>query len=131
MSKTTYHDPKLVLSLDWVSRWLRLTEPEAEVLFDPGAWLDPADHCSEASSFPGGKEENTGSASKLSDRLTMGSVEVTSIEPVKLVSPNRDIIPCASWPPGNSVRTTLASTSPAVSLAVKVTGTDMLAEGFA
>ena len=28
---------------------------------------------------------NTGSASKLSDRLTMGSVEVTSIDPVKLV----------------------------------------------
>ena len=32
MSETTYHDPKLALSLDWVSRWLRLTEPEAAVL---------------------------------------------------------------------------------------------------
>ena len=37
MSETTYHDPKLALSLDWVSRWLGLTEPETEVLFDPGA----------------------------------------------------------------------------------------------
>ena len=69
--------------LDWVSRWLGLTEPGAEVLFDPGAWLDLADYCAEASSSPGGKEENTGSASKLSDRLTMGSVEVTSIDPVQ------------------------------------------------
>ena len=47
------------------------------------------DHCAEASSSPGGKEENTGSASKLSYRLTMGSVEVSSIDPVKLVGPNR------------------------------------------
>ena len=44
-------------------------------------WLDLFDHCAEASSSPGGKEENTGAASKLSDRLTMGSVEVTSIDP--------------------------------------------------
>ena len=32
----------------------------------------------ESTVSPGGKEENTGSASKFSDRLTMGSVEVTS-----------------------------------------------------
>ena len=50
-----------------------------------GIWLDLTDHCAEASSSPGGKEENTGAASKLSDRLTMGSVEVTSSDPVKLL----------------------------------------------
>ena len=60
----------------------------------------------------------------------MGSVEVTSIDPVKLVRSNSSDMPCAAWPPGDSVLLTLASTSPAVSLAVKVTGTDM-AEGFA
>ena len=88
------------------------------------------DHCAEASSSPGGKEENTGSASKLSDRLTMGTEEVTSIDPVKLVRPNRDSIPCAAWPPGNNVLSTLASTCPAASLAVKVRRADV-AEGFA
>ena len=58
-----------------------------------GIWLDLTDHCAAASSSPGGKEENTGAASKLSDRLTMGSVEVTSIDPVKLVRPNNSAMP--------------------------------------
>ena len=49
-----------------------------------------------ASSSPGGKEENTGAASEWIDRLTMGSVEVTSRDPVKLLRPNRGAIFCAS-----------------------------------
>ena len=60
----------------------------------------------------------------------MGSVEVTSSDPVKLLRPNSDPIPCASWPSGNSVRTTLASICPAASLAVKVTWA-AVAEGLA
>ena len=34
---------------------------------------------------PGGREENTGAASRFSDRDTMGSVEVTSSDPLKRV----------------------------------------------
>ena len=79
---------------------------------------------------PGGKEENTGSASKLSDRLTMGTVEVTSIDPVKLLRSNSSDMPSAAWPPGGSVLLTLGSTSPAVSLAVKVTVAEV-SEGLA
>ncbi len=51
----------------------------------------------------------------------MGTEEVTSSDPVKLVAPNSDDMPCASWPPGNSVLSTLASNRPAAFLAVKVT----------
>ena len=95
-----------------------------------GVWLDLADPCAAAFSSPGGKEENTGSASKLSDRLTMGSVEVISSDPVKLLRPNRSTIFCASCPLGNRVSSTLASTGPAASLAVKVTRA-AVAEGLA
>ena len=79
---------------------------------------------------PGGREENTGAASKFSDRLTMGSVEVISSDPLKLGRPNKLAIFCASCPSGNRVRTTLASTCPSVSLAVKVTWA-AVAEGLA
>ncbi len=37
---------------------------------------------------PGGKEENTGNASAFSDKLTIGTVEVSSMDPVKLASPS-------------------------------------------
>ena len=63
--------------------------PEEPKVKPAHLWLDLFDHCAAASSSPGGKEENTGAASKLSDRLTMGSVEVTSSDPVKLLRSNR------------------------------------------
>ena len=69
-------------------------------------------------------------ASKFSDRLTMGSVEVISSDPVKLLRPNRNAIFFASCPLGNRVRSKLASVSPSASLAVKVTMADV-SEGLA
>ena len=78
------------------------------------------DHCVASSSSPGGKEENTGAASKFSDKLTMGTVEVTSSDPLKLLRPNRGAMFCASCPLGNRVSSTLASIRPSASLAVKV-----------
>ena len=36
---------------------------------------------------PGGKEENTGNASALSDRLTIGISEITETKPLKLATP--------------------------------------------
>ena len=88
-----------------------------------GHWRSscPVAGITDKSTSPGGKEENTGSASKFSDRLTMGTVKVTSSDPVKLARPNRGAIFCASCPLGNRVRSTLASVCPAASLAVKVT----------
>ena len=65
----------------------------APMMLAPELGLNRSDHCAEASSSPGGKEENTGAASKLSDRLTMGSVEVTSSDPVKLLRPNNSAMP--------------------------------------
>ena len=62
---------------------------------------------------PGGKEENTGNASKFSDKLMMGIVEVTSTNPVKLCRPSKGprlAAPCANGP---SVMTVLASGAPA------------------
>ena len=77
--------------------------PTAPLIAGTGAWLEVADHCAAASSFPGGKDENTGSASTLSDRLTMGTVEVISSDPLKLPRPNRGAIFSASCPLGNRV----------------------------
>jgi len=37
----------------------------------------------ESLSSPAGKEENTGNASKFSDKLTIGTEEVTATNPVK------------------------------------------------
>ena len=101
------------------------------VLFDPGASCDPSDHGADSTTSPGGNEENTGAASKLRDRLTMGSIEVTSSDPVKLVKPNRAATFCASCPPGNKVLTTELSTSPAVFRAVKKTEAVLEVEGLA
>ena len=77
-------------------------------------WLDLFDHCAAASSSPGGKEENTGAASKLSDRVTMGTVEVISSDPVKLLRSNRGGIFCAPCPLGGNsqILSTLASVLP-------------------
>ena len=80
---------------------------------------------------PGGKEEKTGAASALSDRLTMGSVEVISSDHVKLVRLNRPAMFCAPCPLGISVRSTLSSVRPAASLAVKVTTAVDVPEGLA
>ena len=70
------------------------------------------------------------SASALIDRLTIGVVEVTSSDPAKLPRPNRGAMFCASCPLGNRVRSTLASTSPSASRAVKVM-TAAVSEGLA
>ena len=50
----------------------------------------------------------------------MGSVEVISSDPVKLVRLNRPAMFCAPCSPGIRVRSTLSSVRPAASLAVKV-----------
>jgi len=53
---------------------------------------------------PGGKEENTGNASKFSDKLMMGIVEVTSTNPVKLCRPSKGprlAAPAITAPHGN------------------------------
>ena len=71
-----------------------------------------------------------GAASALIDRLTMGAVAVTSSDPVKRMRPNKVSITSASYHPGGRVSSTLASTCPAASLAVKVTR-DSVEEGFA
>ena len=60
----------------------------------------------------------------------MGTVEVTSSDPVKLLRANRGAIFCAACSLDNSVLSTLASVCPNASLAVKVT-TASVAEGLA
>ena len=60
----------------------------------------------------------------------MGSVEVISSDPLKLLRPNKPAIFCAACPPANRVLSTLASVRPAASLAVKVTRADV-ADGLA
>ena len=60
----------------------------------------------------------------------MGSVEVTSSDPVKLLRPNRSTIFCASCPLGDRLRLALASICPSASLAVKMTRADV-SEGLA
>ena len=47
----------------------------------PASWV-------KAQRSPGGKEENTGNAPAFSDKLMMGTVEVSAMDPVKLVSPS-------------------------------------------
>ena len=66
----------------------------------------------EGSSSPGGKEENTGNASKLSDKLTMGTEETICIEPVKLLTPRKGPKLAAPCAPDGSERLLLASFAP-------------------
>src|SRR5579863_9208396 len=80
---------------------------------------------------PGGSEEKIGAASKFSDKLIIGIVEVIFTIPVKLARPSNGPTfeaPCASGP---STTLWLPSRTPALLYAVNVIVADWVVEGFA
>ena len=80
---------------------------------------------------PGGSDEKTGKTSALSERLTIGTVDVICTEPVKLLRLSRGPMLAAPCAFGASMKLVLPKESPvARSSAVTVTSAEA-AEGFA
>jgi hypothetical protein len=80
---------------------------------------------------PGGKEEKIGGASKFSDKLMMGIVEVILTNPVKFGRPSKGPRLADPWASGPTVMDWLASRVPALSYTVNVIVADCVVEGFA
>ena len=79
---------------------------------------------------PGGKEENTGEASKFSDKLIIGLVELSSRYPVKFASPSKGPMLAEECASGPRVITLLPKSAPAALIALTVIEADCVVEGL-